>query len=216
MAPVRVRYQTHEFGDVDIHVRTLRDNQEFADDEGEAEALGISSATWPIFGVVWASGEALARLMFDYDVEGRRILEIGCGIGLASLVLNHRDSDITATDHHPEAGAFLEQNTDLNGGAPIPFVRAGWAGEASGLGTFDLIIGSDLLYERSHVADLSGFIDRHARETCEVVLMDPGRGQIGRFGNVMEALGYSYTRTRADEGDAPEAPYRGEVLRFFR
>lgn len=27
MALLRVRYQTHEFGDLDIHVRTLRDTE---------------------------------------------------------------------------------------------------------------------------------------------------------------------------------------------
>lgn len=46
MAQLRVRYQTHEFGDLDIHVRTLRNNQEFEDLDGEAEKLGISSAIW--------------------------------------------------------------------------------------------------------------------------------------------------------------------------
>jgi predicted nicotinamide N-methyase len=103
--PPRVRYQTLEFEDVDIHVRALRDNQEYSDDDGEAEKLGISSAQWSLFGVLWASGEALARHLFDYNIEGLRILEVGCGLGLASLVLNHRHADITATDYHPEAGA---------------------------------------------------------------------------------------------------------------
>ena len=57
MSPVRVRYQTIEFENLDVHVRSLRDNQQFSDPLGEAEALGISSAQWPLFGVVWPSGE---------------------------------------------------------------------------------------------------------------------------------------------------------------
>ena len=40
--------------------------------------------------------------MFEFEIAGKRILEVGCGIGLASLVLNHRPGDITATDHHPQ------------------------------------------------------------------------------------------------------------------
>jgi hypothetical protein len=52
MTTLRVRYQTLEFGTTDIHIRSLRDNQEFSDDEGAAAALGISSASWPIFGIV--------------------------------------------------------------------------------------------------------------------------------------------------------------------
>ena len=55
MTTLRLRYQTIEFGKTDIHVCTLRNNQEFHDPDGVADALGISSATWPIFGVLWPS-----------------------------------------------------------------------------------------------------------------------------------------------------------------
>ncbi|MDE8603082.1 hypothetical protein M3I01_009105 [Marinomonas sp. RSW2] len=51
--------------------------------------------------------------MFKHEVKGLKILEVGCGIELASLVLNHRLADITATDYHPEAGNFLNENTLL-------------------------------------------------------------------------------------------------------
>ena len=216
MEGVRVRYETIEFGSVDIHVRSLRDDQQFQDEGGEAEDLGISSAMWPLFGVVWDSGRALARLMFDYPVGDRAVLEVGCGVGLASLVLSHRRSDVTATDYHPEAGAFLRKNVALNDGPAIPFVRTGWADEDDELGTFDLIIGSDLLYEREHVELLSAFIDRHARPTCEVIVVDPGRGEGERFGRRMASLGYDYTRAQADEGERADAPYQGQILRCVR
>lgn len=70
MTTLRLRYQTMEFGGMDIHLRTLRDNQEFSDDDGIAEALGISSATWPLFGIVWPSGQILAHLMLDFQIAG--------------------------------------------------------------------------------------------------------------------------------------------------
>lgn len=216
---MRFRYQTIEFSDVDLHVRTLRDVQEFQDDRGEAAALGISSAVWPLFGVVWGSGRALATLMSDYAVDERRVLEVGCGIGLASLMLNARSLDITATDYHPEAGRFLAANVQLNGGAPIPFVRTGWDdGDDTddGLGAFDLIIGSDVLYEDGHVEALSRFIDRHARPTCEVLIVDPGRRQQGRFNRAMTALGYVCERTALDDGTPTDAPFRGHLLRYTR
>ena len=81
MAAIRYRYQTTEFGHHDIHYRSLRDRQQFDDDYGEAESLGISSASWPLFGMFWQSGEVLAELMTDYNINSRRILEIGCGVG---------------------------------------------------------------------------------------------------------------------------------------
>ena len=57
---MRVRYQTIEFQSVDIHIKTLRDSQEFSDPLGEANALGISSAQWSLFGVLWDSGKVVA------------------------------------------------------------------------------------------------------------------------------------------------------------
>lgn len=212
MPPVRVRYQTIEFGEVDLHVRTLRDVQEFSDDQGEAERLGISSAVWPLFGVVWESGRALARLMATYEVGERRVLEVGCGIGLASLMLHHRDANITATDHHPEAGHFLRRNVALNGGSEIPFERTGWGDESDTLGTFDLIIGSDILYERGLVTVLADFLARHARPTCEVVLLDPGRGKSNAFGRAMAEHGFDYVRTTAHPGDDAEEVYNGHLI----
>lgn len=216
MSSLRVRYQTLEFDDVDIHVRTLRDNQQYADHDGIAERLGISSANWPLFGIVWASGKVLARLMIDYKIEGKRILEVGCGIALSSLVLNHRQADITATDHHPEVAAFLKENTRINGGRTIPFVRTGWEDENSALGNFDLIIGSDLLYEQNHATLLSQFIDQHAAPQCEVIIVDPGRGNRGRFTRLMTELGYDHHREKPTIEDDPDKPFKGHVLHYLR
>ncbi len=136
MSSLRIRYQTMEFDDVDIHLRTLRDRQQYLDVDDVALNLGISSATWPIFGIVWASSEVLAHLMLDFEIEGKRILEVGCGIALTSHVLNHRLADITATDYHPEVEPFLQENVKLNKGREIPFVRTGWGDDDCGLGEF--------------------------------------------------------------------------------
>lgn len=215
MAALRLSYQTIEFGEIDIHVRTLRDNQQFLDTEGVAEALGISSATWPLFGIVWESGQVLAHFMLDYEIEGKRILEVGCGIGLTSLLLNYRHADITSTDYHPEAGNFLRENVLLNQGEVIPFTRTGWGDADSGLGVFDVIVGSDLLYEQEHVALLSAFINQHAKPHCEVILVDPGRGHHARFSKQMSALGYTHSQNKPVT-DYLARPFSGQVLHYLR
>jgi len=213
---MRVRYQTIEFNDVDIHARTLRDNQQFLDVDGVAEKLGISSANWPLFGIIWESSLVLAHHLSDFEVMGKRILEVGCGIGLASLLLNHRLADITATDHHPEVEGFLLVNTKLNKNRDIPFVRTGWEDKDSGLGKFDLIIGSDLLYERDHADLLSAFIDQHAEPFCEVVMVDPGRGNHAQFSKKMIRLGYSHSQSKPENTDYLSRPFPGQVLHYLR
>ncbi len=216
MTSLRVRYQTLEFGKTDIHVRTLRDTQEYADDDGAAEAAGVSSANWSLFGVVWPSAEVLAHLMFGYEVEGKRILEVGCGIGLASLVLNSRSADITATDYNPAAGDFLKENVTLNEGDAIPFVRTHWAEPETDLGKFDIIIGSDLLYDQWQVAQLSGFIDQHANPDCTVIIIDPGRKHYNRFSRAMVKLGYSHEQNKPAETPYLDDPFDGYVLEYTR
>jgi predicted nicotinamide N-methyase len=206
---LRFRYQTFEFGNTDIHVRTLRDRQEYSDPEHIAAELGISSANWALFGIIWASGEILANLMSDHDIEGKKILEIGCGIGLASLVLNSRSADITSTDYHPEAEKFLADNVKLNNSRKIPFVRTGWGDQKTRLGTFDLIIGSDLLYEQDHAELLAGFIDQHADDDCEIIIIDPGRKNHARFSRNMEDLGFTLKTTKYLDTPGLTQPARG-------
>jgi len=215
-SPIRIRYQTIEFGNTDIHLCTLRDKQQFNDPDDVALKLGISSATWPIFGVIWPSSMVLAHHMSDYQTSGKRILEIGCGMALSSLLLNGKHADITATDHHPEAGFFLRRNTLLNDGQVIDYERVDWADETDKLGRFDLIIGSDLLYEEQHIQLIADFIERHASPICEVILVDPGRGRKNKLSLRMEQYGYHKAHIKPIHTDYLEQPFKGHILKFWR
>ena len=217
MSDIRVRYTTVEVGNIDIHIRMLRDLLQFRDNDGIAISLGISSAAWPMFGVIWPSGMILANLMLDYNVKEKRVLEVGCGIALASLVLNERLADITATDHHPETEGFLVYNASLNNGKTIPFVKTGWADSGiDELGTFDLIIGSDLLYEEQNVELLATFINQHSRRQCEVLMVDPGRGLHAKFSKKMVGLGYSHSQEKPNNTDYLNDKFKGWILNYTR
>jgi len=148
----------------------------------------------PLFGVLWPSGIVLAEEMSAIPVEGKRILEAGCGLALPSLVLKRRGADITASDYHPVAEEFLRFNAGANGLPPLDFRLARW--EDADLGRFDLIIGADLLYEPDHPAQLAAFIARHAAPGAQVVIADPGRRQLGAFHKQMAALGYQRSEKR--------------------
>lgn len=217
MAPIRYLYQTLVFGAHDIHFRCLRNRMQYEDEHGEAAELGISSASWPISGMVWPSEEVLAELMSSYDIESRRILEIGCGVGLASLVLNERMADVSATDIHPCAGDNLQHNTQLNNRRHIPFLRSAWEdAQQDSFGVFDLIIGSDLLYERDHSKGLAMVIQNYAKPKCEVVLVDAGRGYGPNFTSRMEKLGFSCNQLTPSPLVSNPESYKGKVFQFRR
>lgn len=215
MSKIRVKYQTIEFDKLDIHMRILRDNQQFDDENDVAKDLGISSASWPLFGQIWPSSIVLANLMQSYQIAGKRILEVGCGIGLASLMLNSRMADITSTDYHPSVEAFLDINTKLNDDRDIPFIRTGWIDEDDELGKFDLIIGSDLLYEEDHFTLLSNFIHNHAKKDCEVIIIDPNRGNRNKFSTQMESFGFNCAHVDGISADNIQN-YKGKVITYTR
>lgn len=214
----------------DLVIRSLLDRQQFADPLHEAERLGISSAAWPLFGLLWPSGAQLAARMAALPVrDGRRILEIGCGLALASLVGHRRGNDMTASDCHPLAGAFVAENLRLNHLPPMKYRHGHWSapfvagaradadGRAVVRGLFDLIIGSDLLYERGLAAPLAGFIDRHAAEGAEVWIVDPDRGNRPAFNRQMAATGFALREDRLDRAaTARGAAYRGRLLVYRR
>lgn len=211
-------------GAEDLLIRSLLDRQQFADADGAAERVGISSATWPLFGLSWPSGERLAeRLAARTLVAGERILEVGCGLGLASLVGHRRGADVTASDLHPLAARFLAENLRLNGLPPMKYRVGNW--DAAGAqdprrhvrGRFDLIIGSDVLYERDASLHLAGFIGRHARPTAEVWIVDPDRSNRSGFNRAMAAHGFALDEERIDRAAHGLRPaYRGRLLRYRR
>jgi ETFB lysine methyltransferase len=211
-----VKFETLSLGGLDYRIRSLLDRQQYSDPDGAAERAGISSASWPLFGLVWPSARVLAGAMQTFDIAGKRILEIGCGLGLASLVLQRRGGNITASDMHPMAAAFLTENLLLNRLTPIRFQTGSWANADPELGKFDLIIGSDLLYEQDQPDILSRFIDRHSHSRVEVVIVDPDRGHRARFNRGMASLGYVHDEQRADRQLADGKAYKGRFLKYRR
>ena len=216
MSGYKVRISTVRVGHLDLAIRSLEDKQQFSDPHGIAERAGISSATWPLFGVLWPAGRVLAEVMTCFPVAGTRILEVGCGLGLSSLILQGRGADVTASDHHPLAEEFLRENAALNHLPPLPFRLAQWAGPNPDLGRFGLIIGSDVLYERDHVALLSAFLAEHAEPDCEILITDPGRNHANALTGALARQGYRCDQQRRAFHADDKPPFRGRLLHYHR
>lgn len=203
-------------GGLAYRLRVLSDKQQFSDPDGHAQRLGISSAQWSLFGQVWPSGRLLAQAMLRVDVDGRRILELGCGIGLASLVLQRRGANVVASDMHPLTEPFLAYNAALNALPAVNYRALRWDMPMPSLGHFDLIIASDVLYERDQALLLAGVMERHAYPEAEVLLTDPGRGHSAHFNRLLAAQGFVLEEARCPMDDQDDPPYRGQLLRYRR
>jgi predicted nicotinamide N-methyase len=183
-----------------------------------------------MFGLLWPSGAHLAaRIALRPVNAGERILEIGCGLALASLVGHRRGADVTASDCHPLAESFLEENLRLNDLAPIKYRHGHWSDPASRVeadgrsdlcfvrGHYDLIIGSDVLYERDEGGLLAGFIARHASPAAEVWIIDPDRGNRPAFNRQMATEGFLMREERLNApGSVGTAVYKGRLLTYRR
>jgi predicted nicotinamide N-methyase len=197
-------------------LRVLSDKQQFSDPDGHSARLGISSAQWSLFGQLWPAGRLLAQAMQRFDIAGKRVLELGCGIGLASLVLQQRGADVVASDMHPLAEPFLAYNAALNALPAVHYRQLRWDAPLPALGHFDLIIASDVLYETDQAALLAGVVDRHAYPAAEVLVTDPGRGNSTRFSRLLAARGFTLAQERCPMDDRDAPPYRGQLLHYTR
>jgi len=197
-------------------LRVLSDKQQFSDPDGHGARLGISSAQWSLFGQLWPSGRLLAQAMHRFDISDKRVLELGCGIGLASLVLQRRHADVVASDIHPLTEPFLAYNAALNRLPAVHYRQLQWDVPLPTLGHFDLIIASDVLYEVDHAELLAGIVERHACPDAEVLVTDPGRGHSARFSGFLALLGFALKEERCPMDDQDLPPYRGRLLHYTR
>jgi predicted nicotinamide N-methyase len=216
MSEVQTRNMTLSVGEQPYRLRVLDERYQYAGRNGEAARLGISPARWSEFGHVWPTTQLLAQAMLRTDIARRRVLELGCGIGLASLVLQRRGADVVASDTHPLAEPFLAFNAALNALPRPRFCRLRWDVPPATLGRFDLIIASDVLYEPSQVQQLVDLIERHAQPRAEIVFTDPGEQNSARFSRLMAELGFDAGITRCPMNDGDPSPHRGRLLVYRR
>src|SRR5439155_22180674 len=94
------------------------------------------------------------------DLEGVRVVELGCGLGVPSLVAAARGARVTAVDWAADAVALLKENAARNHLA-LDAVHADWR---TFDGSFDLALAADVLYEVRNVEPLAGLLSRIAPE----------------------------------------------------
>lgn len=145
----------------------------------------------PMFGVVWPSARALARDLGRRPLAGTRLLELGCGLALPSLVAAAGGARVVATDQHPDTAGLLEENLRRNALA-VRFVPFDWRGPAPPdvpERGFDHVVASDVLYTRDMPELVAGTFDRFLGPGGRGLLADPGRPWLQEFADAARTRG---------------------------
>jgi predicted nicotinamide N-methyase len=136
----------------------------------------------PYWAELWPSGVTLARALAGRALRGRRVLELGCGLGLPGLVAAAAGARVVATDWSQDAIAALRENAARNRLA-LDAVVCDWAEPPAALADapWDVVLAADVLYERRNVAPLLALLPRLTAAGGEVWLADPGRAFTPEF-----------------------------------
>jgi predicted nicotinamide N-methyase len=149
-----------------------------ADWEELRHAEGAAGHEIPYWARVWPSGRALAGALGTQPPErGARVLELGCGLALPSIVAARAGASVLATDAITDAVAFAAHGMAVNG-VVADVAVADWGPQARALearGPFDLVLAADVLYKRANVEAALRLLPRLVAPGGAVRLADPGR-----------------------------------------
>jgi predicted nicotinamide N-methyase len=157
----------------------------------------------PYFGTLWPAGKILANKIADdiasgefgaFHPKGSRILEIGCGLALPSLLLAKSGWLVQATDLHPDVAIFLERNKKLNQTAGPEYLHLDWREDAKVAQSWDLIIASDVLYDKTQPATLLRFLMKALAPKGRALVADPGRTYVEGFFAEAKKVGYQVSK----------------------
>ena len=152
--------------------------------------------------VLWPAAVALALEISHraHEFRGRRVLELGAGVGLPGIVAAAHGGRVVQTDRDLDALALCRRNADRNGIALTQQVAdwETWEADAE----CDWLIGSDILYRTS----LHGHLRRILERTRgRILIADPLRPASLRLLEQMEVAGWSVGMTQWTVGEGHDS-----------
>lgn len=149
----------------------------------------------PYWADLWASSLGLAEwCLTSRALRDRKVLELGCGLGLAGIAAALAGASVLLTDYEDDALAFARCNAmrnlppDVFAGC-VQFQRLDWRNPAA-LDKVDVVIAADVVYERRNFSPLLSLIGQVLLPGGAAVFADPDRS-IGR--EFLDAAGRTCT-----------------------
>ena len=140
-----------QFKDFETHIERLVD------------AGNVGLLDLPFWAKVWDASLILSYFLGKQPVAlGRRVLEIGAGIGVVGIYAALCGHRVTISDINDDALLFARANVLLNGAANAEVRRLDWNDSDKGE-QFDWIVGSEVVYDRKSYPLLVRFLRRSPR-----------------------------------------------------
>jgi predicted nicotinamide N-methyase len=132
----------------------------------------------PYWAELWTSALVLSeKVLCDTSLRGVRVLELGCGLGLAGIAAAQAGAHVDATDYDKDALLFARWNAVTNLSpetlARVHHYLLDWRDLPAS--TFECIIGADIVYERRNFAPLLKFFGSALTPGCPAILAEPDR-----------------------------------------
>lgn len=131
----------------------------------------------PYWAELWPSARVLADRVLSMRAGGRTLLELGCGSGLVTTCAALAGFDVVASDYYEDATRFARVNAWRNGARPPRALVLDWRALPT-LPRFDVVVASDVLYERPYGALVAQAIAATLGLRGMAFVADPGR--VGR------------------------------------
>lgn len=155
----------------------------------------------PYWARLWPSGIALATALAEQPpAPGTRVLELGCGLALPTLVAARAGADVLATDGAADAIAFAAHGLVLNE-LEADVAVASWTEHGDALvarGPWPLVLASDVLYTQENAEHAARLFPRLVAPGGELRLADPGRTGARTF---LAAARATFTLTTQEQGE---------------
>jgi predicted nicotinamide N-methyase len=131
----------------------------------------------PYWTDLWPAALGMSEFILENEslFEQKRVIEIGCGLGLPSIVAANIAKDVTMTDYLEDAIVFAKRNAALNKLENINFELLDWRSIEVGHQKYDVILASDIAYEKRFFEHLPFSLKAMMHYNSMAVLSEPGR-----------------------------------------
>ena len=148
----------------------------------------------PYWAELWPSAIGLSRYVIN-NAElfyHKNILELGCGLGLTSIVLKQqKPASLLCTDYENDALELARKNFLQNRIRQPDFQYLDWR-DPQLSGKYEIIIASDILYEERFFNPLYELFNKHLERHGCVIIAEPNRKIALSFFEKLKNVGYQY------------------------